>query len=120
MLNGRAPRPSSPARSKRDGSVCRSITTTAASPAATWTAPPGTKLVVSEDEAKQLRQIFELYLKHEALIPTVQELQRRGWTNKRFTKRDGAPCGGMPFDKGTLFNTLTNVIYLGQVRYKDE
>lgn len=83
-------------------------------------APGGTKLVVNKDEAHRVKQIFELYLQHEALIPTVQRLCKRGWTNKRYTKKNGEPIGGLPFDKGTLFNLLTNVAYLGKVRYKDE
>src|SRR6476661_1106197 len=36
--------------------------------------PSGAKLIVNEEEAKQVRSIFELYLKHQGLIPTVQEL----------------------------------------------
>src|SRR6185312_8613762 len=35
---------------------------------------PGSKLVVNESEAAQVRAIFELYLEYEALLPVVQEL----------------------------------------------
>jgi site-specific DNA recombinase len=45
--------------------------------------PQGGRLVVNEDEAARVRAIFELYLKHEALIPTIRELDARDWTNKR-------------------------------------
>jgi hypothetical protein len=34
--------------------------------------PGGTKLVVNEDEAHRVRAIYEVYLKHEALIPTLK------------------------------------------------
>src|SRR5688572_5009674 len=64
--------------------------------------PGGTKLVVNEDEAHRVRQVFALYLKHEALIPTVTELNRRGWTTKRWESRKGATKGGRLFDKTTL------------------
>jgi len=37
----------------------------------------GGKVVVNEDEAARVREIFELYLHHRALIPTVRELDRR-------------------------------------------
>ena len=47
-------------------------------------------------------QIFELYLEHEALLPVVQELERRGWRNKRWTTRKGTERGGRPFDKNSL------------------
>lgn len=79
-----------------------------------------TKLVVNKAEASRVRQIFELYLEHQALIATVQELDRRGWTTKRWTIKKGGERGGRPFDKGNLYGLLTNVAYIGQVRYKDE
>lgn len=50
----------------------------------------------------------------------MQELAKRGWTNKRWTRKDGITIGGRPFDKTTLFKTLTNVVYTGRVRYKEE
>lgn len=83
-------------------------------------APGGTKLVVNEMEAEQVREIFELYLKHEALIPAATEIAARGWANKRWTTRSGTTRGGRLFDKATLHQLLTNVTYLGKVRYKNE
>lgn len=80
----------------------------------------GTKLIVNEDEALQIRSIFDLYLKHESLIPAVKEIANRGWTNKRWTTKAGKSIGGRPFDKVTLYQLLTNITYLGQVRYKTE
>ncbi len=79
-----------------------------------------TKLVVDETEAAQVRQIFELYLDHQSLLPTVTELNRRGWTTKRWTTRKGAHRGGRLFTKNSLHALLTNVTYIGQIRYKDE
>ena len=82
--------------------------------------PGGTKLVVNEEEAARVRTIFETYLKHEALIPAVTEIDARGWTNKRWTTRAGTTRGGRRFDKATLYQLLTNVTYLGKVRHKEE
>jgi site-specific DNA recombinase len=82
--------------------------------------PTGSKLLVNDDEAARVRVIFELYLKHEALIPTVMELDRRGWTAKVWQTKDGRRVGGRPFDKNALFKMLTNVVYFGKVRYRDE
>jgi site-specific DNA recombinase len=42
-------------------------------------------LTVNEEEAKQVRGIFELYLKHESLIETANQANLRGWTTKRWT-----------------------------------
>jgi site-specific DNA recombinase len=79
-----------------------------------------TRLVVNEDEAGRVRTIFNLYIEHEALLPVVQELARRGWTNKRWTTRKGRDLGGRTFTKTTLHQLLTNVAYIGKVRYKSE
>jgi len=80
-------------------------------------APEGGRLVVNEDEAERVRAIFALYLEHQALIPTVQELARRGWTNKRWRTKRGRERGGQPFDKNSLLRLLSNVAYLGKVNY---
>jgi site-specific DNA recombinase len=82
--------------------------------------PRGIRLVVNEDEAVQVRATFDLYLQHQGLIPVVRELERRGWTNKRWQTRKGAESGGDPFTKTGLHRLLTNVVYAGKVRYKDE
>jgi site-specific DNA recombinase len=79
-----------------------------------------TRLVVNEDEAARVKRIFALYLEHEALLPVVQELARLGWANKRWTTRKGHDLGGRAFTKGTLYQVLTNVVYVGNVRYKSE
>ena len=82
--------------------------------------PAGPKLIVNDAEASQVRAIFELYLKHQALIPTVRELDQRGWTTKAWQTKKGRNIGGCPIDKNLLWHLLTNVVYLGKVRYRDE
>jgi site-specific DNA recombinase len=79
-----------------------------------------TKLVVNHDEAEQVRKIFALYLELGALLPTVQELVRRGWTTKRWVTKRQTHRGGRPFTKTRLYHLLTNPTYLGKVCYKDE
>jgi site-specific DNA recombinase len=78
------------------------------------------KLVVNEEEAARVRAIFVLYLEYRGLLPVVEELKRRGWCNKQSLTRKGGERGGRPFTKGSLHALLTNVTYVGQVRYKDE
>jgi len=78
------------------------------------------KLVINADEAARVRRIFSLYLKLGSLLPVVGELQSRGWLNKAWTTRSGKPKGGKPFDKCSLYSLLTNPIYMGKVKYKDE
>jgi site-specific DNA recombinase len=82
--------------------------------------PAGAKLAVNEEEARRVRQIYELYLKHQALIPVVKELAQRGWANKTWVTRKGETRGGRPFDKTTLYRLLTNRTYAGLVTYRQE
>ena len=42
---------------------------------------------VNHKEAARVRAIFELYLQHGALQPTVQELAHRRWRTKRRQNR---------------------------------
>ena len=79
-----------------------------------------TKLLVDEVEAERVRQIFALYLEYQSLLPTVTELNRRGWTTKHWTTKKGDRRGGRLFTKNGLYGLLTNVSYVGQVKYKDE
>ena len=76
------------------------------------------KLIVNEDEAARVRATYNLYLEHQALIPVVQELERRGWRTKRTTSKSGRERGGRLFTKSSLFRILTNVAYTGKVEYK--
>jgi hypothetical protein len=80
----------------------------------------GYKLVVNPSEAERVRTIFQLYLEHQSLLPVVQELERRGWANKRWQTRKAGERGGKAFTRTSLYKLLTNVAYTGKVRYKDE
>lgn len=80
----------------------------------------GGRLVVNNSEATRVRNIFELYLEKQSLLATALELNRRGWTTKHWITKKGRESGGKPFNKSKLFCLLTNVIYLGKVRYRDE
>ena len=79
-----------------------------------------TKLVVDEIEADRVRQIFSLYLEHRSLLPVVKELKRRGWTTKQWVTKKGDHRGGREFTKNAVYKLLTNVTYIGKIRYKDE
>jgi site-specific DNA recombinase len=80
----------------------------------------GGRVTVNEDEAAQVRQIFELYLQQRSLIPTLREVDRRGWRTKSWTTRKGHVRGGKRFTKESLYRLLTSIAYIGKVRYRDE
>jgi site-specific DNA recombinase len=82
--------------------------------------PRSLKLVVDEAEAERVRAIFKLYLQRRALLPGVEELERRGWTTKRWQTRKGHFRGGQRFTKTSLYQLLTQPAYIGKVRYKTE
>ena len=81
-------------------------------------APGGSRLVVNEDEAERVRQIFDLYLDRHSLVATAAELNRRGWRTKQWTTHKGTTMGGRPFDKMSLYALLSNVVVIGKVRHK--
>jgi site-specific DNA recombinase len=78
------------------------------------------KLLVNEAEAERVRAIFQLYLEYQGLLPVVRELARRGWTTKSWLTRKGHAQGGQVFTTTNLYRLLTNVTYLGKIKYKEE
>jgi site-specific DNA recombinase len=78
------------------------------------------KLVVNEDEATQVREIFRIYDEHRSLLETAEVLNARGWRTKRWNSKTGRCIGGLPWDKKSVSRVLTNVLYLGQIFYQGE
>ncbi len=81
--------------------------------------PKGSRLLVNEEEAARVREIFDLYLEHPAMLATVKELNSRGWQRKRWITRKGTEHGGGTWDKGNLHRLLTNIVYTGRVKYEN-
>ena len=78
------------------------------------------RMVVNHREAGIVRQVFEMYLERQSLLATVSDLDRRDIVTKKWTTKAGKPKGGRVFNKNTLYGLLTNVAYIGKVKYKDE
>ncbi len=81
--------------------------------------PTGGKLLVNSAEARRVREIFALYLQRQTLGPVIAELNRRGWTTKRWTTKGGKRRGGFAFNASNLRLLLTNPTYAGRVRSRD-
>src|SRR5262249_15914571 len=78
------------------------------------------RLAVNPKEAARVRTIFDLYLKHQGLLPVVRELERRGWGRKAWVTRKGHKMGGKHFTKTNLHALLTTPILTDKLRYKTE
>jgi len=78
------------------------------------------KLVVNEDEAALVREMFRLYARHRSLQEVVSELDRRGARTKMWTSGKGKRHGGKPFDKPAVRRIVSNVVYVGKVCYAGE
>ena len=81
---------------------------------------PSPRLMVNALEAARVREIFGLYLKLGSLLPVVQELGRLGWRTKPRVTKAGKKVQGQPFNKCNLYGLLTNPLYVGKIRHKDE
>jgi site-specific DNA recombinase len=83
-------------------------------------APEGGKIVVNQDEAEQVRAIFDLYTEKMSLIAVAQELTRRGWRRKSWVTRDGKARTGREWNAVDLHRLLTDPLYIGRQKLGDE
>jgi hypothetical protein len=81
-------------------------------------AASGGKLVVNAEEARQVQDIFALYLQRRSLKTVLAETQALQWTTKSWRTRGGKEHVGRPFTKSVLERLLRNVLYLGQVSHQ--
>lgn len=74
------------------------------------------KLVTNQEEAKTVSYIFDRYLE----LGCVRQLQEEIALNGIRSKDRGDDCkfGKSILSRGTLYNLLSNPIYIGQVRHK--
>lgn len=75
---------------------------------------------VNQEEAEQVKEIFELYLKTKSLSVMAHSLNDRGWRTKCWVTRNGERKGGQKFNKPYLWYLLRNPIYLGKLRFKND
>jgi len=73
------------------------------------------RLIVHDEEAEQVRTIFELYLEKRAMNFVVEELNQRGWCNRRHAPKRGRPCGERPLDEQAICRLLRHPVYIGKV-----
>lgn len=75
-------------------------------------------LVVNKAEAKTVRTIFGLYLKHSNVRRVKGEADRLGLKSKLRAAENGRMRGGRPLSRGYLYKLLGNPIYVGKIAHK--
>ncbi|MGB5066654.1 MAG: recombinase family protein, partial [Albidovulum sp.] len=78
------------------------------------------ELVVNTAEAETVRRLFDLYDRHGRLCLVEREAARQGLRSKHHHFRSGRIQGGNAFSRGQIHKILTNPVYLGQIRHKDQ
>jgi len=73
------------------------------------------KLVVNPSEAERVRTIYGLYGECGSVQQVLDEMRRRGWTNKTWKNKAGKHVHGKAFDKFSLRRLLTNPLYRGRI-----
>lgn len=74
------------------------------------------QLVVVEDEAKTTRSLFDLYREHRCVVRTKQAADRVGLRGRPSPQHPDGPS----FTRGGVYWLLTNPIYAGRIRHKDQ
>ncbi len=78
------------------------------------------KLHINATEAKQVRLLYETYLKTKSLSKTAILINKLGLRMKKWTTRKGNVHGGRRFNKGNLDYVLRNPVYIGKISHKGE
>jgi site-specific DNA recombinase len=75
------------------------------------------QLHVNEVEAKQVRHIFEQYLRLRSVFDLYDYLKENGYRSKQRVRADGRSGGGSILSRGTLYHLLSNPVYVGKTRH---
>ncbi len=77
------------------------------------------RLTVIPEEADLVRMIFDGYLDHGSLVRLAEELNAQGRTTKYWQSHNGKWHGGKVITTGYLNKALTNPVYVGIIKHKD-
>ncbi len=77
----------------------------------------GGRLLVNEEEAERVRSIFALFEENGSFQLTLEEIERRGWRLKSWTRKTGQFHAAGPFALNSLRRLLSNIIYTGSIRH---
>ncbi len=77
-------------------------------------------LHVNAQEAALVREIFSLYRAHRSVARVETILAERGVRTKRHSFTTGRARGGVAFTRGAIHHLISNPIYIGKIRHKDQ
>ena len=78
------------------------------------------RLIINQADAETVRQIYQRYLKTGSVPKLKKALDRDGIVSKIRVSRKGNRAGGQSFSRGALYELLSNPIYIGEIRHKQE
>ena len=78
------------------------------------------RLVVNQQEAEQVRVMFDAYLRIRSLGATARFLNESGYHTKSWTTKAGVRRGGKPYIRQNLYYALTSPTYMGVIQCNGE
>jgi site-specific DNA recombinase len=82
--------------------------------------PQRRELVINAPESEAVRELFTLYDTLGNLRLVELEATRRGLRSRALVSSSGRSSGGLPFTRGQLHYLLTNPVYIGRIRHKEQ
>ena len=76
------------------------------------------ELIVNKIEADAVRYIFRRFAECGSPTQVIRDLREKGIHNKSWTTVTGVHRQGQPFQKASLYRTLKNRVYIGEVVYQ--
>lgn len=81
--------------------------------------PDGRTLKIDENEALTIRKLYDLYLEHGIIRVVKERAEELHLRTRRREHPGGWITGGRQFDRGHIHHILTNPIYAGRIRHKE-
>jgi DNA invertase Pin-like site-specific DNA recombinase len=73
------------------------------------------KLLINEDEANQVRYMFQRYTELKSVPQLVIELKAAGYRTRSRQQKSGRTIGNVAFGRGALAGILKNPVYAGKI-----
>ena len=75
------------------------------------------KLVVNQNEADLVKEIFDLYLEKRSLLSVATALNEKNYTTKKYATFKGKKSGGVKFKSTSIQSIVKNPFYIGKVHH---